>query len=72
MDPGSCGDADEGQSNRPIESTDHEAVLEEPPIKPQTLKVSNTGSLLISCHKQLSFKLYVEGGSNSLVGSTLP
>lgn len=51
--------------------THREAVLEEPPIKTQTLKVSNTGYLLISCHKQFSFKLHVEGGSNSFVGSTV-
>jgi hypothetical protein len=51
MDPGSCGDASEDQSDRPIENTDCEAVLEEPPIKSQTLKVSNTGSLLISCQQ---------------------
>jgi len=56
MDPGSCGDANEDQSNRPIESTDREAMLEEPPIKSRTLKV--TGSLLTSCHKQLQFKLH--------------
>jgi len=37
----------------------------------QTVKVSNTGSLLISCHKLLSFKLHFKGGSNSLVGSKL-
>jgi hypothetical protein len=53
MDPGSCGDASGDQSNCPIENTDREAVLEQPQIKSYTLKVSNTGSLLISCHKQL-------------------
>ena len=40
MDPGSCGDASEEQGSHPIEDTDSEAVLEEPPIKSRTLKVT--------------------------------
>jgi hypothetical protein len=42
-------------------------MLEEPPQKLQTEKVRNPYHLLICCHKQLSFKEHVEGGSNSLV-----
>ena len=53
VDPGSCGEASEEEGNHHIEDTDCEAVLEGPPVMSQTLKVSNTGSLLISCHKQL-------------------
>jgi hypothetical protein len=37
MDPASCGEANEDQSNRPIENTDREAVPEKPPIMSQTL-----------------------------------
>jgi len=56
--------------NPSIEDTHREAVLEQSSLQPLTMTVSNTGSLLISCHKQLSFKLYVKEGSDSLVGST--
>jgi len=38
MDPGSCGDTNEDESNRPIENGDREAVLEEP----QTENVSSS------------------------------
>jgi hypothetical protein len=40
-------------------------------MKPQITDVSSSGSVLISCHKQLLVKLHVNGGSNSLIASTL-
>ena len=71
MDPGPHDDADEGRSNKSLKIVNEGVVLEGPPIEPRSVKVSSTGSLLIMCHKQLLFKLYVKGGCNRLVGSTV-
>ena len=71
MDPVAGGDDDEGQSIPSIETTNREAMLEQPPLKPQTVKVSNTDSLLILCYKHLSFKLHVKGECKTFEGSTL-
>lgn len=71
MDPVAGGDDDEGQSIPSFETTNCEAMLEQQPLKPQTVKVSNTDSLLILCYKHLSFKLHVKGECKTLEGSTL-
>jgi len=34
-------------------------------LKPKSTEVSSTGTTFISCHKQLTVKLHVNGGSNS-------
>jgi len=46
MDPGVPGDANAGQSNNSFKTVNEEAVLEVPPYKPQTVKVSSTCCLL--------------------------
>lgn len=62
MDPGPRDNADEGRSNKSLKIVNEGEVLEGPPIEPWSVKLSSTGSLLILCHKQLLFKLYVKGG----------
>jgi len=71
VDPAAGGDADENQSNDSFKTAIPGPVLEEPPHETQNEKVSSMCCLLVSCHKQLSFKLHVEGESNGLVESTL-
>jgi len=63
VDRDTPGNSDDLGRNPSIEDTHREAILEQPPVNPLTMEmeVSTTGSLLISCHKQLSFKLRVTG-----------
>ena len=70
MDPGARGYADAGQRNSSFKTLNEAAVLEGPPHKPQTVKVSSMCCLLICLYEQLLFKFLVKGGSNRLVGST--
>jgi hypothetical protein len=48
MDAGARVDAEEGQSNPCIDNPDRDVMLEEPQLKLQTVKVSNTVSYAIS------------------------
>ena len=41
-----------------------------PPQKPKIVKVSNTDSVFISCHKQFLLTLHVNYGNNSFMSST--
>ena len=71
LDPEARGTADDLRRNPSYETADRRVVLEGPPHKIQMEEVSSTCCLLVCCHKQLSFKLHVEGESNGLVESTL-
>jgi len=69
VEPDARGDGDDLGRNPSINNGHCEAVLEPPPLQPLTVNISNRGSLLISCHTQLSFKLHVKGRSNIPIGS---
>ena len=71
MGPEARGTADDGGRNPSCGTMDVGVVVEGPPVEPQSVKVSSTFNLLISCYKQLLFKLHIERGSNSFVGNTL-
>jgi hypothetical protein len=71
LDPEAHGTGDDRGRNPSYKTTDWGVVLKGPPHKIKMEEVSSTCCLLISCHKQLSFKLHVEGESNGLVESTL-
>jgi hypothetical protein len=69
VDPDTPSDGDDLRRNPSINNGHCQAMLEPPPLQSLTVNISKTRSLLISCHKQLSYKLHVKGGSNILVGS---
>jgi len=72
-DPEEHGNSDNSGSNLSFETVEEGPMPEEyvqPPCQPQMKKVSSTDSVLTFCHKQLSLKLHVKAGSNSLAEST--
>ena len=73
-DPEEHGNSDASGRNLSFKTAQEGPLPEEYvqlPCQPQMKKVSSTGSVLIFCHKQLSLKLHVKAGSNSLAESTI-